>query len=259
MSIAELVAEIEKERDEWKESAEFANQKASTIAADRDHWMERAEKAEGEKLKGIGDYGLALHRAEAAEKLVKELEERCNHRGRAVDELNARIAELERQLSERPFSTLEAVLEECRIAGICAGVGVVDRQEFRIHIDNSCGISRVTYAPDASSAASAIESIVCDRDFYPHSSFARRRREEKETPQPTPESTPGFPRKFAQKVSVVQEEVRKSSPTQPTPNYSKTSNSSTDPVEELSDGDWYVSFARNGVIDISAKGGGLVV
>lgn len=208
MSIAELVADIEKERDAWKEAADFSNKKVGVLAADRDQWKARAEKLEAKASElecelhaarsiprqTIADLQLKaeLQQAlEAAEKRVKELTERCNHRGRAVDELNARIADLERQLAERPFSTLEAVLEECRIAGIETHISVVDRQEFRVCVQRSGGVSRSTYAPDAAAAASAIESIVCSQDFYPDSAFARRRKpaEPEAAAEPTPNSS----------------------------------------------------------------------
>ena len=163
MSIAELVADIEKERDAWKEAADFSNKKVGVLAADRDQWKARAEKAETDN--------------ETA--------------GNTIHRLSARIADLERQLSERPFSTLEAVLEECRIAGIETHISVVDRQEFRVCVQRSGGVSRSTYAPDAAAAASAIESIVCSQDFYPDSAFARRRKpaEPEAAAEPTPNSS----------------------------------------------------------------------
>ena len=135
---------------------------------------------------------------EAAEKRVKELEASCQRyrqeRAQDIDRLfktekerdahRDRIAELEKS---RP-STLEAVLEELaqdlmsfEIACLCTRKPSID---VEIEVDGY----RHKQIGGIRGMGDYLAKIVCEH--YPDSAFARRRREEKETPQPTPEPAP---------------------------------------------------------------------
>ena len=247
MSIAKQVAEIERDNDNRRRAMAGLIDEGRKLTADRDQWKERAEKAEV-KVSGLefaARSGLLLESErqqalEAAEKRVKELEASCQRyrqeRAQDIDRLfktekerdahRDRIAELEKS---RP-STLEAVLEELaqdlmsfEIACLCTRKPSID---VEIEVDGY----RHKQIGGIRGMGDYLAKIVCEH--YPDSAFARRRREEKETPQPTPE---------------------------PAPNCSESPNSSTsqpDIVAELLErypGEWQVSFT-----DVVSVDGGQV-
>lgn len=232
MSIAEQVDELERAGDGYRHAIAELTRMNEMLVRDRDQWKARAEKAEVKvselecelyaarsiPRQTVADLQLKaeLQQAlEAAEKRVKELETKLALAEKERDEaketvgsiqedyselesernrLNRRVQELERQLSSRP-STLEAVLEECLAENICVGVSIVDtgakRHRVRISVERK-GKGRVIYVESLSEAAEKLCETVGDRDFYPDSAFARRRKPAEPTPNSseTPNSSP---------------------------------------------------------------------